>query len=146
MTQDRTGGPTCFGPQSVHVQALLDRVASLNPAQVEALSAHAPMVITDGASTEMFCPNADATRYEGLTRYRHLTRETGPLNVEVMCALTKAGEAAAHLPEPVVESVKDAAVALVTFGKIHAVAYDTLTRAVRQALGPIRPGDGPLHR
>lgn len=144
--------PARFGPNGVHVQALIDRVAGMTAADAARLGSHAPIVTVHGRTSEMFCPNADAIAYGNLARYRRITRahagdtSAGSLHDEVAAALEEAEAAAttAGLPSASRCAVKDAAVALVTAGTVHAVAYDTLTRAVRIALGPIHPGDTPV--
>lgn len=143
-----------FGPNGEHVAALLDRVAALGPEQVATLASHAPTVayVENARETAMFCPAGDATRYLDLPRYRRLTRHPRtssllrPLAEEVAAALEAAGDATGALPEPSAEAVRDAVAAMVVRGRIHAIAYETLTRSVRQALGRIHPEDGPLHR
>lgn len=146
--------PGRFGPNGEHVQALLDRVAALDPEQVATLASHAPTVayVEDARETAMFCPAGDATRYLDLPRYRRLTRHPRtssllrPLAGEVATALEAADEVTGDLPEPSAEAVRDAVAAMVVRGRIHAIAYETLTRSVRQSLGRIHPEDGPLHR
>lgn len=142
-----------FGPNGEHVQALLDRVAHMSSPERDALAAHAPTVLTiPGSEVEVFCPAGDATRYLDLPRYRHQTRHPRttallrPLAGEVAVALKEAGEVSGDLPAAAADAVRDAATAMVVRGRIHAIAYETLTRAARQALGRIHPEDGPLHR
>lgn len=142
--------PARFGPNSVHVQELLDRAAAMTPQERATLAAHAPAVTSSG--TEMFCPNADALSYGSLGRYRRLSRAAhgngtrGPLHDEVGVALVEATAAGDSLPTASADAVTDAVVALVSRDRMHAVAYDTLTRAVRRALGPVHPDDTQLHR
>jgi hypothetical protein len=93
---------------------------------------------------ELFSPNADSLSYDGLARYRRLAAGLGPMREEVAIAVNEADAATTGLTPASAQAVQDAAVALVTRGRVHTVAYDTLTRAVRQALGPIHPGDGPV--
>ena len=144
---------TAFGPHTCHVRELLDRVAAMNDGEREALAANAPTVVdADGDTQEVFCPAADASRYHGLTRYRRLARVpqtsavSTDLAAEVARGLAAADVVAAGLPPASVEAVRDAVSAMVLRGRTHAIAYETLTRAVRQALGRIHPDDGPLHR
>lgn len=146
--------PARFGPNGEHVQALLDRVAALDPEQVATLASHAPTVahVEDARETATFCPAGDATRYLDLPRYRRLTRHPRtssllrPLAGEVAAALEATDEVTRGLPEPSVEAVRDAVAAMVVRGRIHAIAYETLTRSVRRTVGRIHPQDGPLHR
>lgn len=142
-----------FGPNGEHVQALLDRVGDMTDTERTTLAGHAPKVLsTHGREVELFCPAGDATRYMGLPRYRRLSRTPRtspilkPLAGEVTRALEAADDVAHGLPPASVAAVRDAAVALVLRGRIHAIAYETLTRAVRQTVGRIHPDDGPLHR
>lgn len=145
--------PGRFGPNGEHVQALLDKVAALTSNQRAILAAHAPTILrVEGREAEVFCPAGDATRYLGLPRYRRLTQSTSmsarvrPLAAEVRAAVAAADEVAGNLPPSSLEAVRDAAAAMVVRGRVHAIAYETLTRAVRQAVGRIHPEDGPLHR
>ena len=144
--------PARFGPNGEFVQDLLDWVAVMTTEEAAAIGAHAPIVTVRGRMSEMFCPNADAISYGNLARYRRIARaqaddeNPGPLHNELRAAMDQAATASAGLPVASAAAVEDAAVALVMLGKIHAVAYDTLTRAVRQALGQIHPGDGPVRR
>jgi hypothetical protein len=142
-----------FGPNSLEVRALLDQVRTLTPGQLALLAAHAPIVTVHGPRTEMFCPNADASSYGNLARYRRLARAhhdpTDPgrrFYAQVGRVLEELAPVIAGLPVASGEAVLDAVIALVTRGGVHEVAYDTLTRAVRQALGPIHPGDVALRR
>lgn len=107
---------------------------------MRALGEHAPFAF----GGDLFFPNVDALSYEGLARYRRLAAGLGPMREEVALAVAEADAATVGLAPASAQAVQDAAVALVTRGRVHTVAYDTLTRAVRQALGPIHPGDGPV--
>lgn len=142
-----------FGPNGEHVQALLDRVAALDPEQAATLACNAPTVAhVEGQETAMFCPAGDSTRYLDLPRYRRLTQHPRtssllrPLSGEVATALEAADEVTRDLPGPSSEAVRDAVAAMVVRGRIHTIAYETLTRSVRRTMGRIHPEDGPLHR
>lgn len=138
--------PTRFGPNTGRVLELLGRVSELSATGRTALAHHAPIVVSrSSTSAELLCPNADATRYEGLVRYRRLVRDPqGPAAEDVAAALAEAGDATRHLPAASREAVKDAVCALVARTQTNAHAYDILTRAVRLSLGPIHPEDGPV--
>lgn len=142
-----------FGPNGEQVRALLDRLDRMDADERATLAAHAPTVVsTAGTDVEVFCPAGDATRYMDLPRYRRMTRHPRtssllrPLAGEVDVALEAADGVARGLAPAEVDAIRDATAAMVVRGRIHAIAYETLTRAVRQALGRIHPDDGPLHR
>lgn len=129
-----------FGAEGEHVQSLLDRVRSMTPDDARELADHAPFAV----GADLFAPNADALSYDGLVRYRAMVAALGPARPHTAQAVIEADIAAAGLPAASAQAVQDAAVALVTRGRVHSVAYDALTRAVRHSLGPIHPGDGPV--
>lgn len=143
----RPGDP--YGTSTEQVAALLARLGA-EPNAAGALAAHAPLLAWVGDRPEMFCPNADSVRYLGLARYRAMVRGTHRIArrfaEQVDAALAAVDEVCAGFPAPALEAVRDAVGALVVRGHIHQIAYETLTRAVRQTLGPIHPGDGPLFR
>ncbi len=145
--------PDLFGPHGSHVVALLDRVAVLTEEQKVALVGQAPAVSTNELGAPVIlCPGADTVRYLGLIRYRGLTRDPRssprlrPLAGQVDAALGATDRVVRGLSRASAEAVRDSVVATVLRGRVHAVAYETLTRAVRLSLGRIHPDDGPVHR
>ena len=115
-----------FGPQGVHVVALLERARHITPDEARAL---AP--VWDDALGDALGDASDAAwdAAEGAARE---------------AALAAAEEGAAL--DDALDAVRDAAGALVVRDVITADHYNTLTRAWREVIGPIHPDDPDIRR
>ena len=108
--------PEVFGPQCVHVVALIERARRLTPGEVSALEdAWDPMLVAawDAARDAAWVAARDAA----------------------LDAALDAAEDAAW------DAARDAAGVLVVRDLISTEVYDTLTRPWREAIGPIHPDD-----
>jgi hypothetical protein len=129
-----------FGPQGVHVAALIDRSQSLTASEIDALVA-ARVVTGPAAWDATRIAAADAARDARDARVAAWAAARDAAGDAVLAAAADAWDAAAV---DAWNAARDAADALTVRDRITTDEYDTLTGPWRQIIGRIHPDDAEV--